>query len=84
MTLNPYSFIRIVTVSLGTIWTLTALVRISRFSRRWRKKLSVLGIEDRWWRRQVRLACLRATVLDPTNLALMVVLLGLWTLRGLH
>lgn len=84
MTLDPYTFIRIVTVSLGTLWTVTALVRITRFSRRWREKLDVLGIDDRWWRRQVRVACLRATVLDPTNLALMLVLLGLWTLRGLH
>lgn len=84
MTLNPFAFIRIVTVSLGALWTLTALVRIARFSRRWREKLSILGIEDRWWRRQVRLACLRATVLDPINLALMLVLLGLWTLRGVH
>jgi hypothetical protein len=83
VTLNPYAFIRIVTVSLGTLWTLTAAVRITRFSRRWRVKLAVLGIDDRWWRRQVRTACLRATVLDPINLALLLTLVGLWTLRGL-
>jgi hypothetical protein len=80
---NPYTFIRIVTVSLGTLWTVMAVVRVMRFSLRWRSQLDLLRIDDGWWRRRIRVLCLRATVLDPVNLGLMLVLVGLWTLLGL-
>jgi hypothetical protein len=35
-----------------------------------------------WLRRAVLLVAARATVLDPVNLFLMLVLVGVWTLRA--
>ena len=76
--IEPYAFVRGVTIALGATWTLTALVRVVRFAASWEKQLVPMGLERPWLRRQVTIACLRATVLDPTNLALMLLLLGLW------
>ena len=81
--IDPYAFIRIVTVSLGLTWTVLGLVRAIRFAGNLHRRLAVLDLDERWWRRQLALACLRATVLDPTNLALLCLLVGLWTLRDL-
>lgn len=80
--IGPYDFIRLVTVSLGLVWTATALVRLLRSAREWKEKLAPLNVDERRWRRWIGIACLRATVLDPLNLALLCLLLALWTLPG--
>jgi len=79
--IDPYAFVRAVTIGLGLIWTVSGLVRTVGVARRWRARLSVLGLDDRWWRRQVSTAVVRATVLDPVNLALLCTLLALWSVR---
>ena len=76
--IEPYAFVRGVTIALGATWTLIGLVRVVRFAASWEERLVPLGLERSWLRRQVAVASLRATVLDPTNLALMLLLLGLW------
>jgi hypothetical protein len=78
--IGPYDFIRLVTVSLGLVWTTTALIRLLRNARDWKEKLAPLHLDERVWRRWIRIACLRATVLDPINLALLCLLVALWTL----
>jgi len=80
--IGPYVFIRVVTLTLGAAWTLAALVRVVRLAAEWQEKLAPLGLDRRWWRRQLAVACLRATVLDPLNLALSCALVALWTLGG--
>lgn len=77
--IEPYAFIRLVTMSLGLTWTVLALVRVLRFARQWVDRLGFLGYEERWWRRRFALVCLRTTLLDPTNLSLICLLVGLWT-----
>jgi hypothetical protein len=76
----PHEFIRLVTLALGFTWSVVALIRMVRLERRWRERLDFLDAGDAWWRRQVVLACLRTTVLDPVNQALLWLLLALWTL----
>lgn len=78
--IGPYVFIRLVTVSLGLTWTATALIRLVQSAREWKEKLVPLHLDERGWRRWIAIACLRATVLDPVNLALLCLLVGLWTL----
>jgi hypothetical protein len=78
--IDPYAFIRLVTISLGLVWTGMALIRLLRSAREWREKLEPLDVDERCWRRWIGLACLRATVLDPLNLALLCLLVALWTL----
>lgn len=78
--IGPYDFIRLVTVSLGLVWTATALIRLVRNAREWKEKLEPLRLDESSWRRWIAIACLRATVLDPVNLALLCLLIGLWTL----
>jgi hypothetical protein len=80
--IEPYAFIRTVTLALGVTWSVMAAVRILRNAAEWKQKLTPLGLEEREWRRWIALACLRATVLDPLNLALLCLLVGLWTLPG--
>lgn len=77
--IGPYTFIRLVTFGLATTWSAFGLVRIVRFAAEVQEKLAPLGLPARWWRRQIAIACLRATVLDPVNLALLCLLVGLWT-----
>jgi hypothetical protein len=79
--IDPYLFVRGVTFALGATWTVTGLVRAWRFTKDGRERLRWLAFEDRWFRRQVALLVLRATVLDPINLALLCLLLGLWSVR---
>jgi hypothetical protein len=76
--IEPYAFVRGVTIALGATWTVTGLVRLVRFTASWEARLAPLGLERRWMRRQVAVACLRTTVLDPVNLGLMLVLAALW------
>jgi len=78
--IDPYTFIRLVTVSLGLVWTATALIRLVRNAGDWKEKLAPLHLDERSWRRWIAIACLRATVLDPLNLALLCLLIALWTL----
>ena len=76
--IEPYAFVRGVTLALGLTWTVTGLVRIVRFAASWEARLVPLGLDRPWLRRQVAVACLRATVLDPVNLGLMLLLAALW------
>jgi hypothetical protein len=78
--IEPYLFIRTVTFALGLTWTVMGLARAVRFAASWKEKLEEFGLDARPWRRWIAVACLRATVLDPINLALMCMLVGLWTL----
>jgi len=78
---EPYWFVRIVTMSLATIWTTAGLVRLFRFGRRWEQRLRTFGFSQRWFTRQILIVAARTTVLDPVNLALLCLLLGLWSVR---
>ncbi len=80
--IDPYTFIRVVTLSLAITWSVLGYIRMIRFAARWYRRLAVLGYPSSWYRRQVTIAALRTTVLDPLNLALMLVLIGLWTVRS--
>ena len=82
MLVEPYSYVRAITIGLGTLWTIGGFVRLIRFILRWRRRLMPLGFEDRWLRRAVYVAALRATILDPINLALMILLVSIWTFRA--
>lgn len=77
--IEPHVFVRGVSMALGAWWTVTGLRRTLRVTRTWRERMRFLGYEDRWWRRQVALFVLR-TVLDPLNVALLCLLLALWSL----
>lgn len=76
--IEPYAFVRGVTIALGSTWTIMGIARVVRFAASWEKRLVPLGLDRPWLRRQVAIACLRATVLDPVNLAVMLLLAGLW------
>ena len=78
--IEPYTFIRAVTFTLGLTWTVAGIVRALRFAASCKQKLAELGLDERGWQRWIAIACLRATVLDPTNLALLCCLAALWTL----
>ena len=78
--ISPYAFIRIVTFGLATTWSVFAVLRMIRIAEEWKQELAPLGLEESWWRRQITIACLRATVLDPLNLALGCALIALWTI----
>lgn len=78
--IEPYVFVRAVTFALGAWWTVLGLRRILRAGREWKERMRPLAIDDRWWRRQITLMTLRATVLDPLNVALACLLLYLWSL----
>jgi len=82
--IEPYVLVRGVTLALGVTWTITGLARAVRFAASWEERLVPLGLERRWLRRQVTVACLRATLLDPVNLALMLFLAGLWSAPSLR
>jgi len=81
--IDPYDFVRAVTVTLATVWTIQGFRRAARFVGRWERRLEPLGISRAFLRRQVAITLLRTTVLDPVNLALMLTLLGIWTIRWL-
>jgi len=80
---EPYTYVRAITMGLATLWTIGGLVRVLRFARMWRARLLPLGLSDAWLRRQVMIGVLRATILDPLNLALLLLLLGSWSIRWL-
>lgn len=80
MTVEPYPFIRSVTLVLAAFWTLRAAFRMVRFLDRWERRLLSLGLDRAWLRRQALVFSLRTTLADPLNLALMLVLTAIWTL----
>lgn len=80
--IEPYVFVRGITLALGLTWSLTALLRVVRLAASWEQRLVPIGLDRRWLRRQLAIACLRATVLDPLNLALLLLLAALWTVPG--
>jgi hypothetical protein len=77
--IEPYAFVRGVTLALGLLWSTAALVRLARASRQWRARLADLGVEPRQWRRWIAHVALRTVVLDPLNLALICLLAALWS-----
>ena len=80
--IDPYDFVRLVTFALATVWSVRGLARTLRFVRRWETRLDVWGLPREWLRRCVLKTLVRTTVLDPVNLGLMLVLVGIWTLRA--
>lgn len=78
---DPYDFVRLTTATLAFVWMVRGVIRTRRFVARWEGRLDRWGMEKRWLRRAVFLVIARATVLDPINLALMLILVGVWTLR---
>lgn len=79
---DPYDFVRLTTAVLALVWTVRGAIRTRRFLARWEARLDRWGMEKRWLRRAVFVVVARATVLDPINLALMLILVGVWTLRA--
>jgi len=79
---DPYDFVRIVTGLLAALWTTRAALRTLRFLHRWERRCDRFHLKHPWLRRAVLLVAARATVLDPVNLFLMLVLVGVWTLRA--
>ena len=79
--IEPWIFVRGVVLSLALLWTTFGLIRTARFATRWKRRLRLVGLPDDWVRRQVLIVLARSTVLDPVNLGLLFVLLGLWSVR---
>jgi len=80
--IEPYLYVRAITLGLGTLWSIQWAFRLVRFANRWRGRLLMLGASERWLRNLLLVTVLRTTILDPINLALMFLLTGLWTLRS--
>lgn len=78
---EPYTYVRSITIGLGTVWMIGGIYRTLRFYQRWRDRLIPLGFDEVWLRLQVRTFVLRTTVLDPLNLTLVLSLIGIWMLR---
>ena len=76
---DPYDYVRFVTAALAAFWTARGGLRTSRLLRRAERELEPYRIERAWLRRIALITLARITVLDPVNLALMIVLLVLWT-----
>ena len=79
---DPYSYVRAVTIALATVWTIGTILRVADFADRWQGRFESMGLSRAWLRRQVLIIALRTTFLDPINLALMMTLVGSWTLRS--
>jgi hypothetical protein len=78
MTIEPYPFIRVITFTMATFWSLRSYWDMGRSIDRWERRLEPFGIRRKWLRIQFLRAALRATVLDPLNLALILVLVSVW------
>jgi len=78
--LDPFAFVRMVTLTLAAFWSGRAVLRTVRFLNRWSSRLESLGLPRPFLRRQALVVLLRASILDPLNLALLLVLIALWTL----
>lgn len=79
--IDPYTFVRAITISLATFWTLRGVWRMVRFARRWEHRLHPVGMPRPWLRRQIGLMVLRASLFDPLSCGMFAVLVGLWLLR---
>ena len=82
MTIEPYVYVRALTLGLGSLWTIFAVLRMRRFFMLWRARLVPLGFHEDWLRCQVIRFGLRITILDPWNLSLMLLLVFVWILRA--
>ena len=78
---DPFVFVRVVTFTLATVWTVRGALRTRAFIQRWGARFDRWGVERGFLRRAVFVFLARVTVLDPTNLALLLLLGALWTLR---
>ena len=78
---DPYTFVRGLTIGLATLWTLGGLWRMFHFASRWKSRLVPLGFSEEWIHRQALIFTLRATLLDPINLSLILLLFLTWSLR---
>ena len=76
---EPWSYWRTVTLLLAGLWSLSAAARLAWFHQRWERRLEEVGASRRWLRRQLLRVVLRVSVLDPVNLALLLLLAALWT-----
>ena len=81
--LEPYVYVRAITLALAGIWAVQWGFRLRRFTRRWKGRLISFGASEAWLRNLFLTTVLRTTILDPINLALMLLLLGLWS-RSLY
>ena len=79
--IDAYDFVRLVTFSLATVWTVRGAIRTVRFLRRWEERLDRWGVPRDFLRRAMLRVVARTTVLDPINLGLMCLLVGVWTYR---
>ena len=79
---DPYDYVRLITVALAAFWTVRGTLRTWRLLRRAERVLEPFQVERSWLRRMVLIFLARITVFDPVNLALMSVLLVLWTVPG--
>ena len=78
MRVEPYTLIRVVTFSLASFWTLRSCWRLVRTLDRWERRLVPFGIQRSWLRVQLVRTMLRASILDPLNLALILALVSVW------
>lgn len=78
MRVEPYALIRVVTFVLASFWTLRSLWRMARTLDRWERRLVPFGISRSWLRMQLVRMMLRASILDPVNLPLILMLVSVW------
>ena len=83
MLIEPYVYVRSITLGLGTVWTVLGLLRLHRALRRWEARLVPLGVPPEALFKALVVFTLRSTILDPINLALLLLLIGIWTIRAL-
>ena len=80
--IDPYDYIRLTTFALAVFWTARGLWRTWRFLRRWEGRLHEWGLERTFLRRAVLRVLARATVLDPINVGLIILLISSWVVRA--
>ena len=78
MRVEPYALIRAVTLTMASFWTLRSYWRLARSLDRWERRLVPFGISRKWVRIQLVRMMLRASVFDPLNLALFLILVSVW------
>lgn len=77
--IEPYVYVRAITLGLATIWSVQWVLRMRRFTQRWKGRLVSVGASEAWLRNLFLTMILKTTVLDPINLALLLLLSGLWS-----
>ena len=76
---EPWAYWRTVTIVLAASWFLSGVVRLVTFHRRWERRLAEFGASRRWLRLQLGKLVLRVVVLDPVNLALLLLIGTIWS-----